>query len=74
MAITLETLASGDINYINKHNNNYTVVKGAIDALQLAQGQGSTAVVNFPAFSTSILGATVGAINPGRGGFPGRLF
>jgi len=60
MAITLETLASGDINYINKHNNNYTVIKGAIDALQLQQGQGQTAVVNFPAYATAMLGAVVG--------------
>jgi len=62
MAITLETLAVGDTNYISKHNNNYTVIKTAIDALQLALTGSSQSVVNFPSFANAILGVGVGKL------------
>jgi len=62
MAITLETLAVGDTNYISKHNNNYTVIKAAIDALQLALTGSSQSVVNFPSFANAILGTGVGKL------------
>lgn len=63
MAITLETLAVGDVNYISKHNNNYTVIKDAIDALQLSLSGSQSAVTNFPAFAQAILGAGVGKLS-----------
>lgn len=60
MAITLETLASGDVNYISKHNANNTTIKAAIDALQLSLTGSATSVVNFPAAMVQIFGAAVG--------------
>ena len=62
MAITLETLATGDTNYISKHNANNTVIKTAIDALQLSLTGASSSVVNFPSFANAILGTTVGRL------------
>jgi hypothetical protein len=63
MAITLETLAVGDVNYISKHNNNYTVIKTAIDALQLSLTGASGSVINFPAFTLAILGSSVAKLD-----------
>jgi hypothetical protein len=63
MAITLETLAVGDTNYVSKHNNNYTVIKTAIDALQLSLTGSTSSVVNFPAFTLAILGAAVAKLD-----------
>jgi hypothetical protein len=63
MAITLDTLAVGDVNYISKHNNNYTVIKDAIDALQLSLSGSQSAVTNFPSFAQAILGLVVGKLS-----------
>lgn len=63
MAITLDTLAVGDVNYISKHNNNYTVIKDAIDALQLSLSGSASAVTNFPSFAQAILGIVVGKLS-----------
>lgn len=63
MAITLETLAIGDTNYISKHNNNYSVIKTAIDALQLSLTGAAASVTNFPAFSLAVLGAAVAKLD-----------
>ncbi len=62
MAITLETLAVGDTNYISKHNANYTTIKTAIDQLQLTLTGSSQSVVNFPSFANAILGTSVGKL------------
>ena len=62
MAITLETLAVGDTNYISKHNANYTTIKVAIDQLQLTLTGSSQSVVNFPSFANVILGTNVGKL------------
>lgn len=62
MAITLETLAVGDVNYISKHNNNYITIKDAIDALQLSLSGSQSAVTNFPSFAQAILGVSVGKL------------
>ena len=59
MAITLETLNIGDTNYVSKHNNNYTVIKDAIDALQLQIGGSTGSVVNFPAAMLELFGPSV---------------
>ena len=63
MAITLETLAVGDTNYISKHNANYTTIKNAIDALQLSLTGASSSVVNFPSFANAILGTTIAKLD-----------
>lgn len=63
MAITLETLATGDTNYISKHNNNYATIKSAIDALQLSLSGSSAAVTNFPAFAQAVLGTAVAKLD-----------
>ena len=59
MAITLETLNIGDTNYVSKHNNNYTVIKDAIDALQVQIVGASGSVVNFPAAMLALFGPVV---------------
>jgi hypothetical protein len=63
MAITLDTLAIGDVNYVSKHNNNYTTIKDAIDALQLSLTGSQSAVTNFPAFAQAVLGAATGKLS-----------
>ena len=63
MAITLETLAVGDTNYISKHNSNYTVIKDAIDALQAAQGSSSGSILNYPGFAQAMLGTNTGRLS-----------
>lgn len=63
MAITLDTLAVGDVNYVSKHNNNYTTIKDAIDALQLSLSGSQSAVTNFPSFAQAILGVAVGKLS-----------
>jgi hypothetical protein len=63
MAITLDTLAVGDVNYISKHNNNYTTIKDAIDALQLSLSGSQSAVTNFPSFAQAILGTGMGKLS-----------
>ncbi len=62
MTITIETLATGDTNYISKHNANYVTIKAAIDALQLTLTGSSSSVINFPAFALTMLGAVVGKL------------
>lgn len=59
MAITLETLNIGDTNYVSKHNNNNTVIKDAIDALQVQIGGSTGSVINFPAAMNELFGPVV---------------
>jgi hypothetical protein len=50
MAITLVTDFSGLVGtqYITDHNSNYTIIKAAIDQLQLALGSSTGAAINVP--------------------------
>ncbi|EYS89466.1 hypothetical protein CF68_32975 [Cupriavidus sp. SK-4] len=51
MSIELAQLVPGDTNYIGKHNSNYAIIKGAVDALQGAtQGGASSAATAVTAF------------------------
>lgn len=51
MSIELASLSTGDTAYIAKHNSNYSIIKGAIDALQAAtQGGASSAATAVTAF------------------------